>query len=169
MIKLFTIILLPLVLSNIIHMVIVKLNYFQFLSIPLCTKLFGINKTWRGFILVSVLNSLLCWMIYLVLKSEMVSNPLFTGFLLGVFYMLFELPNSFLKRRVGIGSGEKANGIKSFFIILDKTDSAFGVSLISYFLFSLSITDFLLLFFISVIIHSFFSILLVLLRIKQSF
>ena len=169
MINLFVIILFPLILSNIIHMVIVKINYLRFLSIPISTRLFGINKTWRGFVLVPVINSVLCWLICLLANYEIPVKTLLTGFILGVFYMLFELPNSFLKRRFGISSGEKANGIKSLFVILDKTDSAFGVSLISYFLFNLSFYNFIILFFISVFIHSSFSYLLVLIGVKRSF
>ena len=145
------------------------MNYLSFLSIPLSIRLFGINKTWRGFVLVPVINSVLCWLICLLANYEIQVNTLLTGFILGVFYMLFELPNSFLKRRFGIGSGEKANGTKSLFVILDKTDSAFGVSLISYFLFNLSFYNFIILFLISVFIHTSFSYLLVLIGVKRSF
>ena len=53
------------------------------------------------------------------------------GFLLGLGYSLFELPNSFIKRRLDIKPGKTTNGFKKmFFIFLDQADSVFGVCLV---------------------------------------
>jgi hypothetical protein len=150
-------------------MVIVKKNYFRFLAIPISVKLFGSNKTLRGFLILTFLNTIFSWLIYKILGEETLVNPLFSGFILGFVYMLFELPNSFLKRRIGINSGEKGTGFKYLFVILDKTDSVFGVSIISSLLYNFSFKYFIILFSISVIVHVFFSQLLVLLGIKKSF
>ena len=50
---------------------------------------------------------------------------------LGLGYCLAELPNSFLKRRLGIKEGVTSENQKWLFIILDQADSAFGC-LIAY-------------------------------------
>ena len=51
--------------------------------------------------------------------------------MLGLGYSLFELPNSFLKRRLDITPGKTIKGFwKVFFIFLDQADSIFGVALV---------------------------------------
>ena len=48
---------------------------------------------------------------YINHENTLVYN-LLIGFLLGLFYALFELPNSFLKRRLGIKEGKTIKGFK---------------------------------------------------------
>jgi hypothetical protein len=167
--ELFIYIVVPLIISNTFHMVIVKKNIFAFLAIPVSTKLFGQNKTWRGFVIVPLLNALLLLMINLLWPYLSNVRALTVGFILGIAYMLFELPNSFLKRRLGIGPGDKAGKYRWLLMLIDKTDSSFGVSLFSYFLLDLSLVQLLELFLISVLTHIVFSYLLVTAGIKKSF
>lgn len=50
---------------------------------------------------------------------------------MGLAYVLFELPNSFVKRRLDIPSGKTVRGIKGcVFFIVDQVDSLFGVGLV---------------------------------------
>lgn len=76
----------------IIHIFCIKRNWLSILDIPLSEKVFGKNKTWRGFIVMSLL-------------SGIIGYPFF-GFwywaLLWFLWSLWELPNSFIKRRIGI-------------------------------------------------------------------
>ena len=51
--------------------------------------------------------------------------------MLGFAYMICELPNSFIKRRIDIKPGKTDNGIKGFiFLIIDQIDSLIGVVLV---------------------------------------
>ncbi|MBS1660284.1 MAG: hypothetical protein JST68_04455 [Bacteroidetes bacterium] len=159
MIVLILSVIVPLVVSNVLHMVVVKRGMFPSLAVPVSRRLFGANKTWRGFVVVPVLNGILM----LVAFGSM------SGFLLGLAYVLFELPNSWLKRRVGIEPGGRAGRYRVLFVLLDKSDSSFGVSLVSWWLFGLDVVQAVDLFVISVAVHVFFSWLLVMGRIKRSF
>jgi hypothetical protein len=86
---------------------------------------------------------------------------LLVGFLLGLFYALFELPNSFLKRRLGIVPGKTIKGFKKvFFIILDQADSIFGVALVVWMFYPLGIKKYILYIFIGTITHLIINMLL---------
>lgn len=108
-------------------------------------RIFGDNKTWKGFLGYIVLN-MICMVLWgLVCKAAGIEaynlfykgvdntpwNNLIIGLLLGLAYGLFELPNSFLKRRLGIVPGKSTNGgMKAFFVFLDQADSVFGCVLV---------------------------------------
>lgn len=53
-------------------------------------------------------------------------SPVLLALLLGLGYCLAELPNSFIKRRLGIKEGKTSDKAKWFFVVLDQADSAFG-------------------------------------------
>ena len=108
-------------------------------------RIFGPNKTWIGFcsmVVFSILFQLLCGLLCSVFSLEAYHdlyrcagnslglNVVF-GALIGAAYMLCELPNSFIKRRLGISSGEHGRGwIGILFFILDQIDSLLGVMLV---------------------------------------
>ena len=162
------IVLVPLIISNVIHMIIIKKDIFQGLKRPISKKLFGVNKTWRGFVFVSLVNAFLLYLIDLVFGFNL-SNAFFLGFTLGFAYMIFELPNSFLKRRLGILPGEQANSNSIVFSLLDKMDSAFGVNLVYFLMGFVNYQCALLLFVCSSCTHIIISQVLVQLNIKKSF
>lgn len=169
MVKHLLILFLPLILSNTIHMVVVKLDLFSVLKTPLSRVAFGKNKTFRGFLIVPFLNGILVLFFSQLLQ---LSNPLlqfFAGFLIGLVYLLAELPNSFLKRKLGIPAGGSSESNKILFSLLDKCDSTIGVNLAYFFLYSISLSEMFALFLLSLFVHSFFSWLLVKLSIKKSF
>ncbi len=153
----------PLIISNSLHMVVVKKDAFSFLKIPLSTPLFGVNKTWRGFFFVIFMNAL-----FYSVCTHLSFDQFLIGGMLGFSYMLFELPNSYLKRRAGIMPGE-ASSRKLFTFVMDKSDSALGVTLCYCLLMRLSTTDFLVLFLSAFSIHTLCSLLLVKVRIKEKF
>ncbi len=184
--------LIPLIVSNVLHMVLVKKNGLSSLCIPLNSTLFGPNKTLRGFLFVPFVNGILYlvvnwpggWLLFglsseYYLKQEInIGDINFLNLLLmqaligavyGLFYMLFELPNSWIKRRMGIASGESSTRFRWFFTLLDKTDSAIGVSLFFGFLNDFNIEMMLQFFLCASSLHFGISGLLVLSKIKKSF
>ena len=53
------------------------------------------------------------------------------GAVMGITYMVFELPNSFIKRRLDIADGKTEKGLKGkLFFVIDQLDSMFGVILV---------------------------------------
>ena len=184
--------LIPLIVSNVLHMVLVKKNGLTSLCIPLNSTLFGPNKTLRGFLFVPFVNGILYlvvnwpggWLLsglspeYYLQQEINIGDINFLNLLLmqasigavyGLFYTLFELPNSWIKRRMGIASGESSTRFRWFFTLLDKTDSAIGVSLFFGFLNDFNIEMMLQFFLCASSLHFGISGLLVLSKIKKSF
>ena len=162
------IVLLPLILSNVLHMLVIKRGDLAYLNYPLYNKVFGSNKTWRGLVFVPIANAISLKVVDFVFQLNL-SCPLQLGVLLGWSYMLFELPNSFVKRKLGILPGEQSHYNSLLFSLIDKTDSAFGVSLV-YFL--LGYVDFkyaIIIFMCSSLAHIIISKLLVQIKLKKTF
>lgn len=156
----------PLIISNIIHMMLVKRDVLPFLKIPVSTPLFGQNKTWRGFVLLAILNGAVT---PFFAQDVSLLKAILIGVILGLAYMIFELPNSFLKRKLGIAPGENPTQNGLLFSLLDKTDSAFGICLVYFFISDAGALKIVQLFLIASFAHIFFSLLLVSLKIKRSF
>jgi hypothetical protein len=126
----------PLVVSGVIHMIAVKADILSYLKIPIHQSWFGKNKTWRGFVVM-----LLATWPGVILGQSLeeildLNTPLLTtapswllAICLGLGYCLAELPNSFIKRRLGIKEGQTSDRYRVFFIILDQADSAIGCML----------------------------------------
>lgn len=139
----------PVVIGGVLHMVVVTKDSWPGLKIPLWERQFGKNKTWRGMIAVPALT--LLGVIPLAL-SEGVQRFIFGDSLLagyslialglvgGLGYVLGELPNSYLKRRMGAAPGEMPSNNRNFFIALDQIDSAVGVALLYGWLIGLPLT-----------------------------
>ncbi len=159
----------PMILSNVIHIVMVKKRICASLAIPIARTWFGENKTWRGMIILPLLNGVLFWIVNMVMPLFGQIQALFYGGILGLTYMIFELPNSWFKRKMGIGAGQKAEKNAWSFMLLDKMDSAIGVSLASKIIFDLTWMEALKLFGLAVLIHVFFSWLLVTTGVKKRF
>ena len=125
--------LMPVIFAGIFNMVFCKLPILGFLKKPMDAgknftdgrRIFGDNKTWKGFAGYLILGTLmtLIWgfickaapalqshdFFYLEHENTVTFN-LLTGLLIGFAYALFELPNSFLKRRLGIEPGKTMKG-----------------------------------------------------------
>ena len=104
-------------------------------------RIFGDNKTWKGMLGYILFNTLFSVLWGFACKGGALHDlnffyqnhentlpfNLLIGVLLGLGYSLFELPNSFLKRRLDITPGKTVKGFwKVFFIFLDQADSVFG-------------------------------------------
>lgn len=98
---------------------------------PISKRLFGSNKTWRGALVMFtgvVLATGVLW--DLMPDSIQDESWLVAGALIGAGTVLGELPNSFFKRRLGIGPGERRltpGGIA--LIVYDQADFVPGIAL----------------------------------------
>jgi hypothetical protein len=128
-------IILPALIGGLLHSISIRLRLFPRLAVPVSERLFGRNKTWRGF----VLMPLGCVLgVYAAAQIERSLPPeygvglsqapiLLGGVCLGLAYMVFELPNSFVKRRAGIREGGLGTGRWRWaFFVADQADSAIG-------------------------------------------
>jgi hypothetical protein len=160
----------PGLIGNVAHMVIVKKDLLSFLARPVSSEIFGNNKTFRGFIflplaigIVSLLDS-----ISLGPFSHNYQSDFLIGVGLGLSYMLAELPNSFIKRRLGIAPGKTAIKFWPFQLLIDKTDSLLGACIFYFFAMKTTITEIVLLFLVSFLLHISISSLLVVMKLKKS-
>jgi CDP-diacylglycerol--serine O-phosphatidyltransferase len=124
----------PVVIGGVLHMLAVTRNWLPGLRRPVNTRLFGANKTWRGIVLVPLMTTFgaLClWPTEWLLGDESIygNHLLLAGWMAGWGYVLAELPNSFLKRRLGIAPGATPDRHRRLFIFLDQLDSGVGVAI----------------------------------------
>ncbi len=135
---------LPVFLAGLVHIGVIRLRWFPALAnCPLDMgltfrgrRLLGENKTVRGALtMIGAATLFAAWLAHapgqaasrLALDPLQHTRPYLWGFLLGSGYIAGELPNSFLKRRLGIGAGETGAGMqKMFFWIFDQLDSLAG-------------------------------------------
>ena len=131
----------PLIFSGILHMFSVRYNLFSVLTKPISISLFGANKTWRGLILMAfftipgvfLARGLEQYCKDYLLVSFWGKSAVITGILLGLGFMLTELPNSFIKRKLGIAPGFLPNKNRAFFFFMDQADSILGAAIVYYF------------------------------------
>lgn len=156
---------LPVILSGVLHMFVVKKRWFSALARPLdggrCfrgRRWFGDNKTWRGVLvmigagaLLGALQGLLgggalsgvsalggVWLV----DNTALGYALQYGAahaLFGLGYALGELPNSFLKRQIDIAPGKTGAGaLGALFFLLDQGDSVASCLLVGWLVFPFS-------------------------------
>jgi CDP-diglyceride synthetase len=90
------------------------------------------------------------------------------AFILGIAYCLAELPNSYLKRRLGIKEGATSERYKLFFIILDQADSAFGCMIAYMLVLPMTWQIFWGTIIFGTVVHLFFNVLLYGLKIRKN-
>jgi CDP-diacylglycerol--serine O-phosphatidyltransferase len=128
---------LPLVISGILHMVVVRADLLPALKRPIHEKAFGPNKTIRGFVAMPVLTLI---GVYAAVQLEPVlgdallvsfrqTSLVVLGLALGFAYALAELPNSYVKRRLGISAGKLPEKNRFLFALVDQADSAIGCAI----------------------------------------
>ncbi|MCR5804505.1 MAG: CDP-archaeol synthase [Clostridia bacterium] len=183
--------LVPTILAGIAVMIWCKLPIMKFAARPIdCGKnfvdgrrIFGDNKTWKGMIgyvlfnvIFSVLWGLICInetlaglnFFYQEHDNTILYNVLI-GVLLGLGYALFELPNSFLKRRLDITPGKTVKGFwRLFFVFLDQADSVFGVALVVWLFFPLGLLLYLLYVLVGAFTHLFLNMMLYFMKLRKN-
>jgi CDP-archaeol synthase len=133
---------LPVIGASILHAPVLRLDLLPALKAPLDggrtwrgRRLLGDNKTWRGalFMVAGVVLAALAlwqWPWYREHLPEPVrdAGPLVLGALVGLGTVLGELPNSFLKRRLGVAPGSQHGGVAGALLsILDQGDLVLGI------------------------------------------
>jgi len=142
--------LLPVICGGVCNMIYVKLPLVRRWNAPMDhgrlasdgKRLLGDHKTWQGFFGMIILTAL--WMTFFVHLARRYGwahnlsvvdyrawrfplHALFYGAVWGFGYVLFELPNSYIKRRIDIPPGKNARGPLGFlFLFLDQADSVVG-------------------------------------------
>lgn len=128
---------LPLFVSGVGHMIVVKLDVLPRLRIPLSVALFGANKTVRGFVVMPALTVVGVYLAralepslrdHLLVTLDGV-DPVVLGVVLGLAYTLAELPNSYVKRRRGIAPGKLPEHNRLLHAFIDQADSAIACTL----------------------------------------
>lgn len=189
-IKMYVTLLAPII-SGVVNMVWCKTPVFSKLLKPMDfeknfldgKRIFGDNKTWKGFVGYIILNMFfsiilgLIWNVtnlneynffYSKLENNIFNN-LILGILLGLGYSLFELPNSFLKRRIDIEPGKTPSGFKKiFFVFLDQADSVIGCCLVVAMFYKMSIPFFIAYVLVGAVTHIIFNMLLYFMGLRKN-
>lgn len=148
-------------------------------------RIFGDNKTWAGFfgmIFFGAFFQMLWGYVCSASESMESINELYvyypnrtaynltSGALFGLSYVLFELPNSFIKRRIGITPGKTAKGAVGLaFFIIDQIDSLIGVVLVLSLLSKISFAKYCLYILLGALTHIAVNLVLYALKIRKNF
>ncbi|MCG8313703.1 MAG: CDP-archaeol synthase [Pseudomonadales bacterium] len=132
----------PVIFGGAIHMVVVRYDLLSFLKIPVLTAFFGQNKTWRGFVVMPVGSALGFLVLNFFIAADNANltvdfarySFITAGLIIGLAYVLAELPNSFIKRRLGVAPGEVPEKNARLFILADQLDSGI-LCLVAYWYF----------------------------------
>lgn len=183
--------LLSAIIAGVINSVWCKSKALKSLQIPMDggknfmdgKRIFGDHKTWKGFVgyivcnmVCMVLWGLVCSatgletynMFYAGTANTVLTN-LWIGFLLGIFYGIFELPNSFVKRRLGITPGKSLSGwMKVIFVFMDQADSVFGCVIVVCFYAPMSIGFYFLYVVVGAVTHILINMLLYVCKLRKN-
>lgn len=184
--------LMPVILAGIANMIFCKSSLLDSVNQPIDAgrllgdgrRLFGANKTWKGFwgMVVWGLLAQLVWSYFLARQPDLEKlhliyahypNKLATNFplgiLLGLAYVAFELPNSYLKRRLDISPGKTAKDAWKYpFILLDQIDSLIGILLVLHLYISLNWAQIIGLLLVGTLTHLGVNRLLYLAKLRQN-
>jgi CDP-diglyceride synthetase len=168
---------LPFVLGGFTNMMFVRTRFGDVLKKPIDggatladgERLFGANKTWKGFFGMIVFTSTWMGLVALVyakatgfremslIEFEKFSSPLgawFYGGIWGLAYVAFELPNSYVKRRLKIPPGKNVKGALGIcFTFVDQADSVIGCTLVMLLFHVPTVREVLLIFTMATGIH----------------
>jgi dolichol kinase len=128
----------PVVLAGVVHSVVIHRDLVPRLARPIDggrtlrgRRLFGSNKTWRGPVVMAAASAIGALVVYelvpLPLRGDGSGSLVLLGLGLGLAYSLAELPNSFVKRQLGIAPGARTRGRRTTQFLVDQLDSVIGV------------------------------------------
>lgn len=115
---------LPVLGAVVLHAPVLRFDLLQPLKRPISARLFGANKTWRG-ALVMFTGVFFATGVFWGWMPDSLQDEswLVVGALIGLGTVAGELPNSFLKRRLGIAPGERRlTRIGVTLIVYDQAD-----------------------------------------------
>ena len=182
----------PVILAGVFNMLFLKIPFLKSRCRPIDggknwtdgKRIFGDSKSILGFILMTVLAGILevFWgfllqglgqnnwsLLYLCFENTPAFNFLI-GMLFGFLYMLFELPNSFIKRRLSVSAsaqGDRRRGLKLIFFILDQIDSMLGIMICLGVLVHLTPIQTVFAIILGGLTHVFVNCLLILFRVRK--
>jgi CDP-diacylglycerol--serine O-phosphatidyltransferase len=154
----------PLILGGILHMVVVRVNLLSVLKRPIHRGWFGENKTWRGVVVMPLLTIGGVYTALLIERTGSYSvgfsenSIALLGLALGLAYIVFELPNSFIKRRMGIAPGKLPGEKRFLFALADQGDSAIGCVLVYRLFFAIDWPVVLTFLILGTCLHLFFNV-----------
>ncbi len=182
----------PVILAGVFNMLLLKIPFLKSHCRPIDggknwtdgKRIFGDSKSVLGFWLMTLFGGFmeLFWglllqglgetkrsLLYLYFENAPGFNFLI-GMLFGFLYMLFELPNSFIKRRLSVSAseqGDRRRGLKLIFFILDQIDSMLGIMLCLGILVHLSPAQIVFAVFLGGLTHVLVNCLLILFRVRK--
>lgn len=183
--------LMPVIIAGVINMIFTKTSVYKKYRYPIDggkklrddKRLFGDNKTWIGFFSMIIFTSLAqaIWgyicnfnlffgknYLYNYVENTLLNN-FFIGALFGLAYVLCELPNSYIKRRIDIAPGKTVSGLKGIICYLfDQIDSIIGVTLVLCIWCEMTLSQFLLYIFLGGITHIVINLILYGLKIRKN-
>jgi CDP-diglyceride synthetase len=137
----------PILLTGLVHLAVMKRDWLPALRrTPLDggaswrgKRVFGDNKTLRGAVVMICGTALAAWLVAKVAVGGLGwpvpiefagAHPAAWGALIGLGYIVGELPNSFIKRQLGIAPGAEGEGVRGrVFWVVDQLDSLVGILL----------------------------------------
>lgn len=159
---------LPLIIGGTLHMIVVKKDILSYFRRPIHQRWFGKNKTWRGVIVMPLATLLGVFLTSFLTYHFQNHSLILLGLALGFAYLLAELPNSFMKRRLGIKEGKLPDSKRWLFAFMDQADSALGCMLAYRFLLGTSWAVLFLTLAVGTVIHLVMNVLLYLLGIREN-
>ena len=184
--------LMPVVIGGAANMVLTKTPLYRLHNSPIdggksCSdgrRIFGDNKTWAGFfgmIVATCIAQMLWGLLSAAFEGLGSRNELYrhfdntllfnaaVGAVFGLTYVICELPNSFVKRRIGIQAGKTEHGFKGvLFFIIDQIDSLLGVVLILAILVGLTVPQYIQYIILGALTHIALNAALYALRIRKN-
>jgi len=155
---------LPILISGIFFIVSMKKGWLKSLDKPIDfgfklgkNHLFGVNKNWRGALCYIFGGTLVTLVLHYAEPSQpwiaqvFSNDPLVLGFSICSAYVLGELVNSFMKRRLGIAPGSQGNLFQRF---IDTTDGGIASGLVFLVWFKVPIAVLLITMVLSLVIHA---------------
>lgn len=146
----------PLVAAGVVHAVVIHRDLVPRLARPIDggrmlydRPIFGSTKTWRGVIVMIVATMAATGAQRLLEHVDAIGHfaPLHAsgwailGFSMALGYILGELPNSFVKRRLGIAPGARSRTASAIQYVIDQADSAVAVAIVLGFFSEVSASD----------------------------
>jgi hypothetical protein len=176
--------LVPVIIGGVINSVFCASPILRSLEVPIDfgqtfidrKRIFGDSKTFKGFLgyIVFIAITTIAWGMLCASSGYLTQHNFFytahentvlfnlqLGIVLGLVWAVFELPNSFSKRRLNIGQSYALTGAsRIFFVVFDQADSIFGIMLVLALYNPITFSRYLLFVAIGTCTHLFFNYLL---------